>query len=80
MIIIGPNHYQAIVFKQPTKYNTDMAKKFLHFFGLAAYAVGSIGGFGVAMYDKEYVIGVCVAALAVMAFPTAKKSFKDLTE
>ena len=57
-----------------------MAKKFLHFFGLAAYAVGSIGGFGVAMYDKEYVIGVCVAALAVMAFPTAKKFFKDLTE
>lgn len=56
-----------------------MIKKLLHFFGLAAYAVGSIGGFGIAMYNKEYVIAVCVVILAVMAFPTAKEFFKDLT-
>lgn len=53
-------------------------KKFLYFFGLAAYAVGSIGGFGYAAYCKAYFIAVCVVALAVMAFPTVKSLFNKL--
>lgn len=56
-----------------------MSKKFLCFFGLAAYAVGSIGGIGYACYSKAYFIAVCVAVLAGMAFPTAKEWFKTLT-
>ncbi len=55
-------------------------KKVLDFAGLCAYVVGAIGGFGYAMYCKAYFIAVCVAALAAMAFPTAKKFFLDLLD
>ena len=55
-----------------------MLKKFGYFFALAAYAVGAIGGFGYALYNKAYFIAVCVVALAAMAFPTAKKFFNNL--
>ncbi len=55
-------------------------KRFASFFGLCAYALGSIGGFGYAMYSKAYLIGVCVFILAAMAWPTAKRLFKVLTE
>lgn len=55
-------------------------KKFLYLLGLAAYAVGSIGGFSYACYCKAYFIAVCVVALAVMAFPKAKEFFTKLTE
>lgn len=54
-------------------------KRFASFFGLCAYALGSIGGFGYAMYSKAYLIGVCVFILAAMAWPTAKRLFKVLT-
>lgn len=53
-------------------------KKFGDFFGMCAYTVGSIGGFGVAVYNKSYFIAACVAVLAVMAFPTVKEMVKDL--
>ena len=56
----------------------DTFKKILKFFGLFAYVVGSIGGFGYAMYSKAYFIGVCVVVLAAMAFPTAKKWLDSL--
>ena len=55
-------------------------KKFLYFFGLAAYVLGAIGGFGYAMYCKAYVIAVAVVVLAAMAFPTAKTFFNKLME
>lgn len=54
-------------------------KKLLYFFGLCAYIVGSIGGLGYAVYSKSYLIAVCVAVLAGIAFPTAKEWFKSLT-
>ena len=57
-----------------------MIKKFGSFFGMCAYIVGAIGGFGFAMYNKAYFIAVCVLLLAAMAFPTLKKFFKNLTE
>lgn len=53
-------------------------KKVLSLFGLFAYVVGAIGGFGYAMYSKAYFIGICVLALAAMAFPTLKKFWKEL--
>lgn len=61
-----------------------MLKKFGYFFGMCAYAVGaiggfgSIGGFGYACYCKAYFIAVCVVALAVMAFPTVKSFYNKL--
>lgn len=53
---------------------------FLAFFGLVAYVLGSIGGFGYAMYSKAYLIAVCIVVLAIMAFPKAKEWFKALME
>lgn len=55
-------------------------KKAFYFFGLAAYAVGTIGGFGYACFCKAYFIAACVAALAVMAFPKAKEFYHKLTD
>lgn len=47
---------------------------------IAAYTLGSIGGFGWAMYNHGYLIGGAVVVLAVMAFPELKRAVKDLTE
>lgn len=55
-----------------------MLKKIGYFFGLCAYAVGAIGGFGYSAYCKAWFIAICVVALAAMAFPTAKKFFNGL--
>ena len=57
-----------------------MVKMILYFLAIFAYIVGTIGGFGYAMYCKAYFIGICVLVLGVMAFPTAKSFFKKLTE
>lgn len=53
-------------------------KKFWNFFGLCFYAVGAIGGFGYAMYSGAYFIASCVVVLTILAFPEAKKMFKDM--
>lgn len=55
-----------------------MFKKILQFFGLCAYVVGAIGGFGYAVYSKTGFVAACIVVLAVMAFPTAKEWFKSL--
>lgn len=57
-----------------------MIKKFGYFFGICAYALGSLGGFGYAIYCKAYLIAVVIIVLAAMAFPTLKKFFNKLTE
>lgn len=57
-----------------------MKKKIISFIILVFYALGSIGGFGYACYSGAYLIAVSVIALAVMAFPTAKKAFQELTK
>lgn len=54
-------------------------KKIGEFFGMFAYAVGTIGGIGSTLYHKDYFIAICVAVLAGMAFPTVVKWFKDIT-
>lgn len=56
-----------------------MLKKFGCFFGLFAYAMGTIGGIGYSIYGGSWVIAIAIAVLAGMAFPTAKKFFQELT-
>ena len=53
-------------------------RKWVDFFGMCFYIVGTIGGFGVAVANGSYFIASCVAALAVMAFPTAKEMLDDI--
>lgn len=55
-------------------------KGIISMFLLMLYAMGSIGGFGYAMYCKAYVIAAAVLVLAIMAFPTAKRIFKEWTK
>ena len=53
-----------------------MKKSFIDWAAFCAWVVGAIGGVGVAAYNKYYFIGLCVVALAIMAFPRAKKIFE----
>ena len=55
-------------------------KGIISMFLLMLYAMGSIGGFGYACYSGAYLIAVAVLVLAVMAFPTAKRIFKEWIE
>jgi hypothetical protein len=55
-------------------------KGIISMFLLMLYAMGSIGGFGYACYCKAYVIAAAVLVLAILAFPTIKKVFKEWTE
>lgn len=53
-------------------------KKLYDFAVACVYVLGSIGGFGYAMYNKAYLIGVCVACVAAMAYPYVREAVKDL--
>ena len=53
-------------------------KGIISMFLLMLYAMGSIGGFGYAMYCKAYFIAACIVVLAAMAFPLAKKYLNEL--
>lgn len=53
-------------------------KGFLNFLAVCAYVVGVIGGLGWTLYSKAYFIAVCVAVLAVMAFPQLKRCIKGM--
>lgn len=55
-----------------------MKKEIISFIILALYILGSIGGFGYAVYSGAYLISIAVLSLAVMAWPTANKCIKDL--
>ena len=54
--------------------------------GLWAWAViclwllGSIGGFGYAMYNRAYVVAVGVLAIAVLAFFEVKRIYNEANE
>ena len=56
-----------------------MTKGFINMFVLMLYVMGTIGGIGYSIYSGAYVIAFAVAVLAVMAFPTAKKFFREWT-
>ncbi len=47
---------------------------------IMAYAIGALAGFGVAAKAHEWVPAVCVAVLAVLAWPTIKAIWKDWTD
>lgn len=55
-----------------------MKQGFISFIILALYILGSIGGFGYSVYSGAYLISIAIIALAVMAWPTAKKCIVDL--
>ena len=57
-----------------------MKKQILSFIGLCAYAMGTIGGFGFSVYGGSWPVAISVLILAVMAWPTAKKLWNDLSE
>ena len=46
-------------------------------FMMMAYAMGSIGGFGYAIYSQAYVIAGAIVLLSWMAFPKAKEYFNE---
>ena len=46
-------------------------KKYIYFFLLFLYVIGTIAGIGNCIYIGEYVTAVGVAVLAFMAWPTA---------
>ena len=55
-----------------------MKNQIISFIILALYILGAIGGFGYAIYSGAYLISIGVLALAVMAWPTAKKCIENL--
>lgn len=55
-------------------------KGIFYTFVLMLYAMGSIGGFGYAMYCKAYLIAAAVLVLAILAFPTIKDVWKKWQE
>lgn len=56
----------------------EFAKKALNFFGLCAWVLGTIGGFGYAAYNKAWLIAVCVAVLGVFSWKTVKGFVDEL--
>lgn len=46
---------------------------------LAAWLIGGVNGIGYCLYHKQPVTALCVAVLAVMAFPYVRKCWKRLT-
>ena len=44
---------------------------------ICLYVLGSIGGFGYALYCRAWLIAVGVVVLAVLAFPTVKRLFSE---
>ena len=53
-----------------------MAKGFFSMFMMITYLMGSVGGFGYAMYCEAYVIAGAIILLSYMAFPKAKEYFE----
>ncbi len=53
-------------------------KKYIYFFLLFLYVIGTIAGIGNCIYIGEYVTAVGVAVLAFMAWPTAVNYWKYL--
>lgn len=59
--------------------SNDM-KKFLYFFGMCAWFVGALGGFGYAAYCKAWFIAVCVLYLGALSFGKVKEFYNKLME
>jgi len=57
-----------------------MVKCLISFAIICLYLLGSIGGFGYAVYNGAYPIAAGVLALAIMAYPKAWECFKNLRD
>ena len=57
-----------------------MKKQFLSFFGICAYVMGTIGGFGFSVYGGSWPVAIAVLILAFMAWPTAVNYWKYLND
>ena len=55
-----------------------MKQQIISFIILALYILGTVGGFGYAIYCGAYLISIAIVALAIMALPTARKCIEDL--
>ena len=53
-------------------------KKIACFFIIVLYALGTIGGFGFALYGGSVPCAIGVVVLALLAFPTAQRAFMYL--
>lgn len=56
-----------------------MKDKILYFFTLALAVFGIVGGVILSILYKAYVLIVCFAVLAVLAFPKAREIYYKLT-
>lgn len=54
-----------------------MKKGILYTFVLMAYMIGTINGIGYSLYIGEWPTAICVAVLAVLAFPVVRNIFND---
>jgi hypothetical protein len=59
---------------------TIIKKQFIAFLIIAAYILGSIGGLGMVLWCKEYVIAVGLAVVVWLAFPKVKEYYKVFIE
>lgn len=55
-----------------------MAKNFFYGLMLMLYLLGTINGIGYSIYIDQWPTAIGVVALAIMAFPTAKKYYQHL--
>ncbi len=55
-----------------------MAKNLIYGLMLLLYLLGTINGIGYSIYIGEWPTAIGVVALAIMAFPTAKKYYQHL--
>ncbi len=55
-------------------------KKFLNLAVCALWVLGALGGVGYAIYGGSYPIAAGCAINGILALPTVKKHFKELTE
>ena len=57
-----------------------MKKQILSFIGVCAYAMGTIGGFGFSAWGGSWPVVISVVILAVMAWPTVKKLWNNMSD
>lgn len=57
----------------------ESLKKILTLLIVCAYVLGTIGGFGYALYGGSWPIAIAIVILGILAFPKFKEAFKELT-
>ena len=55
-------------------------KKFIDWFWICIWVLGTIGGLGYTVWLKQYVIAAAIVGLAIMAWDKFKACWKDINE